>query len=616
MSKSLRVQSRYIPGLDGLRALAVLAVIAYHLRPDLAPGGLLGVTVFFVLSGYLITNLLLIEWDTTNKIDLKKFWYRRAKRLLPAMFTMLIAITAWVTLFDHSYLPKLKEDFVAAALYVSNWWYIYQDLSYFETMETPSLLTHFWSLAVEEQFYIFWPLLIWAALATKLGKKRITLMVFLLALLSALLMAMQYEPGTDPSRVYYGTDTRVFSLLFGAILAFFWPSHKLSKRLPNKVRFTMDLTGFLSLVLLVAMMATVNEYDSFLYLGGMVILSILSTVVIAVIVHPSSQLTKWLSFLPLRWIGTRSYGIYLWQYPIIILTTPQVNTSGFDTGRTILQLALILIISELSYRFIEDPIRKGTFLAVLKGNGKRTMSPAKFAAILGGAVIVFISTIGLAAPQNDTVVKTAGESEAKKEEIVIKKKETENSNAAAQPKEETGENTAEQQPAPDQKEDTGQEDAAVSINETVTVIGDSVMVDVAPILKQQFPNITIDAKVGRQMNDAGSIIDSFKNKGELGERIIIALGSNGSFNDKQLAQIITSLNSNKKIYLVNVRVPRPWESAVNDELAKIAARFRNIQVIDWYKASTNHDEYFANDGVHLTKKGAEAYANLLFDSMK
>ena len=184
MSKSLRVQSRYIPGLDGLRALAVLAVIAYHLRPDLAPGGLLGVTVFFVLSGYLITNLLLIEWDTTNKIDFKKFWYRRAKRLLPAMFTMLIAITAWVTLFDHSYLSKLKEDFIAAALYVSNWWYIYQDLSYFETMETPSLLTHFWSLAVEEQFYIFWPLLIWAALATKLGKKRITLMVFLLALLS------------------------------------------------------------------------------------------------------------------------------------------------------------------------------------------------------------------------------------------------------------------------------------------------------------------------------------------------------------------------------------------------------------------------------------------------
>lgn len=613
MPNPMKDQSNYIHGLDGLRAIAVFAVIAYHLSPEWASGGLLGVTVFFVLSGYLITNLLLIEWETNQTINLKRFWIRRAKRLLPAMFTMLLVITAWVTLFEQSFLVKLREDFVAATFYVSNWWYIFQDLSYFESMGTPSLLTHFWSLAVEEQFYIVWPLLIFLALTYKLNKKIILSSILIIAALSAIAMALLYVPGTDPSRVYYGTDTRVFSLLIGAALAFVWPSRKLAKNLPPRIRVAMDTVGITALFLVIFMMCTSNEYDSFLYQGGMVLISLLAAILIAVLVHPSSQLNRWLSFKPLRWIGVRSYGIYLWQYPILILTTPLVDTGETSIIRTILQIILILVISDISYRFVENPIRHGAisrFFHKMRSKELNTVSLTRWISVICGLLIVCISTIGLAAKPSENFITSESQNE-KKEEIILEKNETKNSNVTIKPKDETingnPKNSGEKPPV---------QDSDHLANRKVTIIGDSVMIDAAPYLKKQFSNVNIDAKVGRQMYHVEDVVNSMKKAGNLGDSIVIGLGSNGAFNSKQLISVITSLDADQNIYLVNTRVPKPWESTVNKELNKVASRFNNITVIDWYSSSTGHNEYFAKDGVHLSKQGAQAYATLISKTLK
>ena len=299
-------KSRYIPALDGLRAFAVLAVIAYHLGMQWAPGGLLGVTVFFVLSGYLITSLLLIEWDNTETINLPQFWLRRVRRLMPAIVLVIVCTAALCALLDHSLLTKLRDDMWAALLWVTNWWYIFQDASYFDALGAPSPLTHFWSLAIEEQFYLVWPVVL--LVAHKTGVKRTTMRnaTLIVALLSALEMALLYNPLDDPSRVYYGTDTRAFSLLIGAWLAFVWPSHMLEpeERAPyeagaqrpgrrgnRRARRPAGPHRVRGRLLAVPLPRR--------HPAG----SVLTAVVIAVMVHPASLLGRFAGTKPLVWIA-------------------------------------------------------------------------------------------------------------------------------------------------------------------------------------------------------------------------------------------------------------------------------------------------------------------------
>lgn len=612
-----RGKSRYIPGLDGLRALAVLSVIAYHLKFNWASGGLLGVTIFFVLSGYLITNLLLIEWEQTRRIDLKNFWIRRARRLLPSMLTMLLIVTAWITLFDQAFLGKLKDDFLAALLYVSNWWYIFHDVSYFESMGVPSVLTHFWSLAIEEQFYVIWPLFIFLALSVKLKRKPLVIITMIIATASALAMGIMYEPGTDPSRVYYGTDTRAFSLLIGAILAFLWPSHKLSTKVPKQLRLSMDLIGIISLITLLFMIHTSNQYSGFLYLGGMFFASILTALLVAVIVHPSSALSKWLSIKPLRWIGVRSYGIYLWHYPIILLTNPLVDTEGPSITRIIFQLTLTFVIAGLSYKYIENPIRQGWIKRFIKrfssGEWKmKNLSTSRWVALGCGIILVFISTIGLAAtPVDQPYEETANGKNTEKQSLEIvaennKQDETDASinyhkNIKEPPKEKVIEDSKEPK----------KEVTQPNTDQVINVIGDSVVLDAAPYLQEKFPNIIVDAKIGRQMSKAEEVYNQFKQNGKAGNIIVIGLGSNGAFSSSQLDSLLNTIGNDKKIILINTRVPRPWQTVVNNALEEASSKNQNVSLVDWYSHSAGHNEYFAPDGVHLTKTGSQAYASLV-----
>ena len=360
MPEPVRSGQRYIPGLDGLRAVAVIAVIAYHLQLPFAQGGLLGVGVFFTLSGYLITDLLLGQHAVSGRLNLAEFWLRRARRLLPALFVMLAVVAVWVAVLDRAQLPGLRPAVAAAAGYVSNWWLIAQHSSYFARFGPPSALGHLWSLAVEEQFYLIWPWLLLLGLRRASGRRGrywLAAATLALAAASAIEMALLYHPGYDPTRVYDGTDTRAFALMVGAALAFVWPSRLLRADIGSRGRWLLDGAGAAGLILILLLVWRSGQYSPFLYPRGMLLLSAGTAAVVAASASPASRIGRALGWRPLRWIGVRSYGIYLWHYPIIVLTTPA--NGGESLARGAAQLAASITVAALSWRFIEEPVRHG-----------------------------------------------------------------------------------------------------------------------------------------------------------------------------------------------------------------------------------------------------------------
>ena len=360
MPEPVRSGQRYLPGLDGLRALAVLAVIAFHLQFGWAPGGLLGVGIFFTLSGYLITDLLLGRWSEDGRLHLGDFWLRRARRLLPALFVMLAVVTAWVTLADRARLPDLRPAVGAAAAYVSNWYFIVHNQSYFAQFAPPSPLDHLWSLAVEEQFYLLWPWLLLLGVCFLHGRTRavrwLALPVLALGVASALVMLRLYHPGLDPTRVYEGTDTRACGLLAGAALAMIWPSRR-QVRLPLAGRIALEAAGVAGLAVCALMVWRVGQYSPFIYRGGLAVLSLATVGVLAAVAYPGSLFGRVLGIGPLRWLGVRSYGIYLWHFPVIVLTSPRNAVESLP--RAAAQAAATILVAALSWRFIEEPIRRG-----------------------------------------------------------------------------------------------------------------------------------------------------------------------------------------------------------------------------------------------------------------
>ncbi|MGH3278011.1 MAG: acyltransferase family protein [Trebonia sp.] len=424
MPEPVRSDQKYLPGLDGLRAIAVAVVIAYHLGYGWAQGGLLGVGVFFTLSGYLITDILVGQWAARGRIKLADFWLRRARRLLPALFVLLAVVTVWVNVFARSFIPGFRGNVFASMLYVSNWWYIGQHSSYYARFAPPTPLDHLWSLAVEEQFYLVWPwvvlLGVWLAgrwrrrrlgLADGLGglagpvsspgdgagyltsRSRVVLALATLALavVSALLMAAFYHPGYDPTRVYEGTDTRACGLLIGAAVAIIWPTRGFApggnnptrgsaaadRAVPAAVRWLLDVAGLAGLAVIALLVWRTNQYSDFMFHGGLVVLSVATAVAVAAVVVPGSLLGRALGWRPLRWIGVRSYGMYLWHYPVIVLTAGAGATGGpVSPARAVVIVAGTVAVAAASWRFIEAPIRRGARL--------RWVTPEKVALGKGG----------------------------------------------------------------------------------------------------------------------------------------------------------------------------------------------------------------------------------------
>jgi peptidoglycan/LPS O-acetylase OafA/YrhL/lysophospholipase L1-like esterase len=411
MPEPVRTGQRYMPGLDGLRALAVLAVIAFHEQLGWAPGGLLGVGVFFTLSGYLITDLLLGQWSARGRVQLADFWARRARRLLPAVFVMLAVVTAWVTVADRARLGSLRGAVGAAATYSSNWFLIVQNQSYFARFAPPAPLDHLWSLAVEEQFYLAWPwLLLLGLLWVRNGRgrrsrrarpvARLAVPTLVLAAASGAAMLALYHPGLDPTRVYEGTDTRALGLLIGAALAMAWPSRRPAPS-ARAARVLLDVGGAAGLALIAVMIWRTGQYSPFIYRGGLIVLSVATAAVLAAAACPGAWTGRVLGWGPLRWLGVRSYGIYLWHYPVIVLTSPASSTENLT--RAALQTTATIAAAALSWRFVEEPIRHGALGRLwARARSPRRLaqltSPARaagLAAATGTAGVLVVACAGL-----------------------------------------------------------------------------------------------------------------------------------------------------------------------------------------------------------------------------
>ncbi len=612
LKRTARYSRKYVPSIDGLRALAVLAVIAYHLNFSWAQGGFIGVDIFFVLSGYLITNILLTQWENENTIHLKEFWLRRFRRLIPAAYLMIIVVVIFAVLFNRELLTTLRGDAIASFFYMSNWWFIFHNVSYFDSFGLPSPLKNLWSLAIEEQFYLVWPLFLYGFLKWIKNPKWLLRIILIIALLSAILMAVLYTPGSDPSRVYYGTDTRLFDLLIGCALAFVWPFNRLSPKIPRQSKLALNISGTISIVLFCILVYTMNEYQPFLYRGGLLLVAILGVLMIAAIAHPSCYLSRLFSFRPLRWIGTRSYGIYLWHYPIITLTTPVTEIGQPSLLRAFFQVTATFIIAELSFRFVETPIRKKGFIAYMKGFKHKNYAVIKNKPIgLWAAISALVLSIGIFAIGMSGIlpIKTQAERTVTEVKTSTNNEKTESKHEEKQP------NT---QQKPEQKEEPKKATTPIppkkyTYTQTLA-LGDSIMIDIEPYLKEAIPNVTIDGKIGRQLVDAIDVSYSYKKFNTKGSAVLIELGTNGPFTEAQLNKLLDRFNQ-ADVYLVNTRVPRGWESEVNQSIQNASSR-ENVTVIDWYSVAVNHNNYFGSDGVHLTKSGSQAYVNLALNAMK
>lgn len=629
MPKPVKTNHRYISGLDGLRAISVIAVILYHLHVSGIVGGYLGVTIFFVLSGYLITDLLVNEYEKYGTINLKSFWIRRFRRLIPALFTMLILIGFWITLFQRSFLVGLRSEILAAASYISNWFYVVQEHSYFTKFSPPSPLQHMWSLAVEEQFYIIWPLILIVSLSFIRKKEKFSLWILGGAIASAIMMAIMFTPGEDPSRVYYGTDTRAFSLLIGAVLAFLWPSGKLKEKVTDEAKKLLNGAGAGSFFILLLMFIFMHEEGPFLYYGGMLLASIVTAILIATIVHPASHIGDILSFKPLLWVGVRSYGIYIWHFPLVVLMGAGVDGVDIPLWKTFFIIGLTLLLAELSWRFVEDPVRKGEWKIWLhkfqthewSWNWKEWDLPYKIgSAFVGCIMIVFV--IGMVFPPVPKQTNSeALEQHLKEEQNKLDKekntKKNTSSTSTALDKEKVTKNVDDQQSSATavaaKKETTGKDikPMTVSSSISVTAIGDSVMLSAASSLKKQIPQIVVDAKVGRQVYETTKIVNNLKQKGQLGKVVVLGLGSNGDFSETQLNNLLETIGDDHHIYLVNTRVPRNWQNNVNRKIKYAVKKHKNVKLIDWYSVTNRQYDLFYDDQIHPNQTGAEYYTALI-----
>jgi peptidoglycan/LPS O-acetylase OafA/YrhL len=633
---------RYLPGLDGLRAVAVLAVILYHANKSWVTGGFLGVEVFFVISGYLITMLLINESQENGKIDFRAFWMRRARRLLPALWTLLVGVTTYCAVFERDTLGSLRGDVIAAVVYGFNWFQIWVGTSYFSAFGFVPL-RHLWSLAVEEQFYLVWPVLI--ALVLKLFGRRPLLLgtlFFAASIAVSIYVARTFEPGASGSVLetpdhylalfghtvskvdflFLGTLGRSGGLLIGSALAFWWKPSMFHNDHPTSERHIVSAVGWLGVLGLGAMLFTFHDVVEGgidggtsgyapLFQGGFLLVGLASIAIIAAAVHPHTLLSKRVLGNPvLVYVGQRSYGLYLFHWPIFQFYR-QFAGRGLNVLEFVLLFALALAITEVSYRFIEMPVRSGNLREAWgkfrhsRLDSDREKRQSIIAIGVVSAVVPLFALVSLATAQ--VKLDDIGQSLADGESGVVNVLTSTTLVAASMTTIAGANNTS---------DITG---TSVIAPETTTLdgqvieiiaIGDSVMLGAANVLTER--GITVDALKSRPFRQALEIANYLKSVNRLGEIVIIHLGTNNYVDQKTLDEIMVPLSNVDTVVFVTNHVPtRKWQEPNNKLIRAMPDQYGNVKILDWYTIAVAHPEYLYGDKIHLNPEGQAVYADLI-----
>ena len=625
-------KNRFITGYAGLRALAVIGVILYHLNPNQFMGGYLGVPIFLVLSGYLVTDHMFHAYEERGEYNFKSFYIRRIKKLYPQMITLLWGCSAYILLFQQNLLAKLNQIVVTNLLNVYNFWQIKNGQSYFERFAAnESPFVHLWTMSIEGQFYIIWPLIIFLLVKFAKNKKTIFWIITALTLFSALEMAFLFKPGVDTSRIYYGTDTRFFSLGLGAMLAVFWPTWKLNANLEKRSHWLLNIVGAISLVaiLLMAMSPIFNPQKAFAYRGGMLLFSLVTTIFVGIIAHPGSSWNKWLTNPVFKWIGSRSYGIYLYQFPVMIFFEDKVkDIADHVVLYHSIEVILILIIAELSYRFIEKPFGRidlekvRQFLTkALNLRAKHYQAKILFATgiivfILGSFGILKAPNVKAENPNHSQLakqIKSNRSKQLKSNKKLIKEAQSRKKTAPTSKADliKQAKKAADTKPVNKDFEKYGisQVDLQLAQKIQVTAIGDSVMAGSSQNLQKLMPHLIIDAAISRQLGDTIPLFEQYKAKGALNDNVLIGLGTNGAFEPKELDHLMQIIGPKRHVFWVNTHVPtRDWQDQVNGELDAATKKYPNLTIIKWHEFAGSHPDWFYDDHTHPTPEGSKFYS--------
>lgn len=601
-------KAKYLPSIDSLRALAVLAVIIYHIDVNYLPGGFLGVDLFFVLSGYLISSLIIKEYKKTGTLNLYNFYMRRARRLLPAVYFMITVCLVFMVLFNGVLLRKSHLDAVFGYIYSSNWWYIFHKLNYFDSFGAQSPFKHLWSLAIEEQFYMLFPLifLIFNRRKKEEGKgpslnKNFLYIVLGLILISLITHILLFDIN-NINRIYFGTDTRAFSLLVGVVGALLYPMDKLSNPTNSKENLAYSVVSIISISILITIMFYTTEYNTWLYRGGFLLVAVLGLIIIISSGKQHTFISKALSFKPIVFIGKISYSLYLWHFPIIVLTTPVSEIGNPNLFYVTLRIILTFIVATLSYLVVETPIRKLGFvnyinlvykkLLKLRLNIKRGVA-SSFVIIL---ILFVMGLFGKGIPFLSTAFVKEMDTN-KESQFVNNDKNADNNSDSSEDKKGNDQNKEEKKYS------------------TLLIIGDSLTVDIGEKLKEKYPGAIIDGKISRQLTAATTTAQNYTKYNSENTAVIFQLGTNGPFTEAQAEELI-KLFDKSDIYFVNVKVPRAWEKTVNTALNDLKEKHQNITIVDWYTVANSQGDYFEPDRVHLNQNGITEMINSIEKSLK
>jgi peptidoglycan/LPS O-acetylase OafA/YrhL len=606
----------YLPGLDGIRALAVIGVLLYHADLAWIPGGFLGVDVFFVLSGFLITSLILEEFDRSGRIDFGRFYLGRARRLLPPLVLVLAAVAVAAAFFFRDAAAQVRADTIASIFYVNNWWYIVAESSYFEFIGRPPLLKHLWSLAVEEQFYLVWPAIAFL-IVRRAGRRGVRIVAIVLAVLStAWMITLSVRNGfpeyADPSRAYFGTDSHAMGLLVGAALATAWRPGRLKADLTAGARRLITGAGLIALLGVVWFFVFVGEFTPWMYRsGGFLVLAVVVALLIAMATHPASPLGGWLGTQPWRYIGQRSYGLYLWHWPIFMVTRPQLDVPLDGLPLLTLRLALTFGIAELSFRFVEMPIRRGAIDRWVKAwrasrGAERSRHTRRGVTVLASALagVILVGYALSTAPAQSVeeglapdVAQALGIADGGPTEVTLDDAEVA-PNLTASPSPGPADAAKDAVPTPNP-------------NGNLSAIGDSVMLGARTVLKDSIPGTKVDAAVSRFPGAFVGRLKRYVARDKLADVVVLHPGTNGIMPEGMLRDILDVLKDTPRVVVVNSNMPRSWRAPNNKVVAKVVPDYPNAVLADWYATSKDEPDYFVSDGVHLTGKGARAYAKLI-----